>query len=281
MADELAGKVAVITGGTSGIGLASVEAFVDAGARVVVGSLRAELGAQLTARLGDRVAFLHADVNRADDIEALVHHAVERYGKLDVMFNNAGTGGDTSSILDIEPDGFDATLALLTRSVLLGHKYAARQFIDQGTGGSIITTASQAAIQGGWSTVAYTAAKHAVIGIVRQAAAEFAGLGIRANAILPGPVMTPIMARSFGIPPEHTTTFVDFLATRTASMQPAGRVGRAEEVAAAAVFLAGDGSRWIHGVALPVDGGSLAVSGWRFGATATVAASDFLANLPA
>src|SRR5690606_20615935 len=119
--------------------------------------------------------------------------------------------GGPSAMTDVSSEGFDKTIALLTRSVLLGHKYAARQFQKQGTGGSIISTASAAALQGGWSSAGYTIAKHAVVGLVRQATAELAPLGIRSNAIAPGIIMTPIMARSFGIAADKSAEFEDLL----------------------------------------------------------------------
>ena len=185
MAGKLDGKVAVITGGASGIGLASVELFVAEGARVVVGDIQDDLGAALQASFPRDVLYRRCDIMDDAAIGALVGAAVHRFGKLDVMFNNAGAGGDFSPMIDLTPTGLDKTLALLTRSVLSGHTHAARQFRSQGSGGSIITNASAAALEGGWSAAAYTIAKHAVLGIVRQATAEFGPLGIRSNAICP------------------------------------------------------------------------------------------------
>src|SRR5690606_36083312 len=151
MAQLLADKVAVVTGGTSGIGLATVERFVSEGGKVVIADIQDELGASIADRLGEDVAYLRTDVTDEAAIEAVVAHAVERFGRLDVMFNNAGAQGDPAPMVELGSEGFDATLALLTRSVALGHKYAARQFQKQGDGGSIISTASAAGLQGGWS----------------------------------------------------------------------------------------------------------------------------------
>ncbi len=148
MTGLLEGKVAIVTGGASGIGLATVERFVAEGAKVAIADIQDEFGGSIVDRLGDSVLYVHTDVTDESAIEALVAGTVERFGKLDVMFNNAGAGGDRSPILEIGAAGFDRTIALLTGSVLLGHKYAAREFVKQGTGGSIISTASAAGLQG-------------------------------------------------------------------------------------------------------------------------------------
>jgi NAD(P)-dependent dehydrogenase (short-subunit alcohol dehydrogenase family) len=256
----LENKVAVVTGGTSGIGLAAVQHFVAQGASVVIADIQDGPGEQVSRELGERAEYLHADVTQEADIQAAVAFAVERFGKLDVFYNNAGAQGDPSPILEIESGGAAKTFELLSTSVLLGHKYAARQFVKQGTGGSIISTASAAGLEGGWSAVGYTAAKHAVVGIVRQAVAELAGLGIRSNAIAPGVVMTPIMAKSFGVPLEQAEEFADFLAERLGGTMPSGRVGFAQDIARVAVFLASDLSEHVNGVTIPVDGGATAVT---------------------
>jgi NAD(P)-dependent dehydrogenase (short-subunit alcohol dehydrogenase family) len=278
MPELLAGKVAVITGGTSGIGLASVARFVAEGAKVVVGDIQDELGAELAARLGDSVEFLHADVTDEADIASLVRLAVERFGHLDIMYNNAGNQGDTSALIDLSADGFDKTLALLARSVALGHKYASRQFTTQGTGGTIISTTSVAGLQGGWAAAGYTAAKHAVIGVVRQAVVELAPSGIRSNAIAPGTIMTPIMARAFGVPAEEADSFSDFLAERLGPKLPIGRVGFPDDIADVAVFLASDLSRYVTGIVIPVDGGATAITQGTFGVDVVDAANDYLAR---
>lgn len=275
MSDLLTGKVAIVTGGTSGIGLASAERFLAEGAKVVVADIQDELGAALEAKHPDALAYVHTDVTDEAAIEALVAAAVARFGKLDVMFNNAGAQGDPSSILEIGSAGFDKTIALLTRSVLLGHKYAARQFQAQGTSGSIVTTASAAALQGGWSAAGYTIAKHAVVGIVRQAVAELAPLGIRSNAIAPGIIMTPIMARSFGVPLEEAEPFAEFLAERLGGTQPLGRVGYPDDIAKVAAFLASDLSGYMTGVVVPVDGGATAITQGTFASEVVTAAQEY------
>ncbi|MCK9285821.1 MAG: SDR family oxidoreductase [Rhodocyclaceae bacterium] len=276
MAGRLEGKVAVITGGTSGMGLASVELFVAEGARVVVGDIQDAAGAALQARFPKDVLYVRTDVTDDAAIGALVQTAVDRFGRLDTMFNNAGAPGDFSPMTDLSAEGFDRTMVLLARSVMSGHKYAANQFKKQGSGGSIISTSSAAGLQGGWSAAAYTVAKHAVIGIVRQATAELGPFGIRSNAICPGIIMTPIMPNAFGVPKERAEEFLEFLAQRFGSVQPIGRVGQPRDIAEAAVFLASDSSTFITGVALPVDGGSTAVTQGSFGVDAMAATKEFL-----
>jgi NAD(P)-dependent dehydrogenase (short-subunit alcohol dehydrogenase family) len=276
---KLSSKVAVITGGTSGISLASVELFVAEGARVVIGDIQDGFGAALQAKYPNNVIYVHTDVTDDDAIGALVRAAVDEFGKLDAIFNNAGTAGDPTSMLEITPAGLDKTLALLTRSVVSGHKHAARQFQKQGTGGSIISTSSAAGLQGGWSSgPAYTVAKHAVIGVVRQAVAELGPLGIRSNAICPGIILTPILTSAFGVPIERSNEFLEFLAKRFGKIHPLGRVGRPRDVAEVAVFLASDSSDFITGAVLPVDGGATAVTTGSFGFDAFEATKEFLAQ---
>jgi len=278
MSGLLDGKVAIVTGGTSGIGLATVERFVSEGAKVAIADIQDDLGASIVERLGESVTYVHTDVTDEAAIEALVATTVKRFGKLDIMYNNAGAQGDPSAITDVSSEGFDKTIALLTRSVLLGHKFAARQFQAQGTGGSIISTASAAALQGGWSAAGYTIAKHAVVGIVRQSVAELAPLGIRSNGIAPGIIMTPIMARSFGVPMERAEEFTEFLAERLGSTQPFGRVGFADDIAKVATFLASDLSEYVTGTVIPVDGGATAVTQGTFATEVVTAAKEFSAS---
>ncbi|WP_286793342.1 glucose 1-dehydrogenase [Microbacterium sp. UBA3394] len=278
MTGLLEGKVAIVTGGTSGIGRASVERFVAEGARVAIADIQDEAGQALADALGDAAIYVHTDVTDEAALEALVATTVEVFGKLDVMYNNAGAQGDPSPILEVGTEGFDKTLGLLTRSVILGHKFAAKQFQAQGTGGSIISTASAAALQGGWSAAGYTTAKHAVVGIVRQATAELAPAGIRSNAIAPGIIMTPIMARAFGVPLEQADDFTDFLAERLAGSQPLGRTGTPDDIAKVATFLASDMSDFMSGAVIPVDGGATAITQGSFAADAAQAGQEYAAR---
>ncbi|MCU1480465.1 MAG: Short-chain dehydrogenase [Subtercola sp.] len=276
MTGLLNGNVAVITGGASGIGLASVQRFVAEGARVAIGDISDEQGARIAEELGDAAIFVHTDVTDEAAIANIITVAVEKFGRLDIMFNNAGNQGDTSAMAELNADGFDRTLALLTRSVALGHKYASQQFQKQGGGGVIISTSSVAGLQGAWAGAAYTAAKHAVIGLVRQAAAEFAPLGIRSNAIAPGTIMTPIMANAFGVPREDATEFLAYLSQELGPKIPLGRVGEPEDIADVAVFLASDLARYVTGTVIPIDGGASAITQGTFGPDVVRASAEFL-----
>lgn len=275
---RLEGKVAIITGGVSGIGLASVEAFIEEGARVVVGDVQDTLGQELERRFPGVVFYQHCDVREEAAIESLVQSAVREFGKLDVMFNNAGAGGDPSPILELTGTGLDDAFAMLTRSVLAGHKYASRQFIKQGSGGSVISTSSAAGIEGGWHAAAYTISKHAVIGVVRQAVVELGRHGIRSNAICPGVILTPILTRTFGVSMDKSEAFLDFLGGRLGPSQPAGRLGLPRDIAEVAVFLASDASSYVNGAVIPVDGGCTAVTMGTFGRDVVAAAQEFIAK---
>lgn len=278
MSGLLAEKVAVVTGGSSGIGRGIVEKFVAEGAYVVIADIRDAEGSSIAEELGSQAAFVHADVTSDESLEATVAYAVERFGRLDVMVNNAGAQGDPATILDARPEGFDATIALLARSVLLGTKYAAAQFIAQGSSGSVISTASAAALQGGWSAVGYTAAKHAVVGLVKQAAAELGQYGIRSNAIAPGIIMTPIMSRTFGVEDSRSEEFIAFLADKLGPTQPSRRVGYPADIAAVATFLASDLSEYVNGTVIPVDGGATSVTLGTFATDVVSAAEEFAAK---
>ena len=256
---RLAGKVAVVTGGVSGIGLSTVELFLAEGARVAVGDIQDDLGASLEKRFPGTLIYVHTDVTDDAAIGRLVQAAVDKFGKLDIIFNNAGAPGNRDALIDIDSEGMTHTLALLTSSVVSGHKYAARQFVKQGTGGSIISTSSAAGREGGWSSAAYTIAKHAVLGVVAQAVAELSQHGIRSNAICPGVIMTPIMAKAFGVPEEDAAEFEDFLGARIGKLIPYGRTGLPSDIAKAALFLASDDAEYVNGAVLPVDGGATAV----------------------
>lgn len=260
MSGRLSGKVAIITGGASGIGRATAELFVTEGAKVVIGDIQDREGAAFADSYGAAMHYVHCDVADDAQVEALVAATVARFGRLDVMFNNAGIQGDTRGFFDIEPDSFDRMMRLLAGSVVSGHQHAARQFRRQGSGGAILSTTSAAGLLGGYSNLSYTAAKHAIVGLVRAAAFELAPLGIRSNAIAPGVTLSPIMASSFGVPAQQADEFLQFVSLRCASLQPAGRPGRPPDIAQAALFLASDEAAWITGVTLPVDGGGTAIT---------------------
>ncbi|WP_461297507.1 SDR family NAD(P)-dependent oxidoreductase [Streptomyces harbinensis] len=278
MSALLENKVAIVTGGSSGIGEATVERFVAEGAEVTIADIQDDAGEALARRLGERALYVRTDVTDEAAIENVVARTAEHFGRLDIMFNNAGAQGDPSPITEIGAEGFTRTLDLLTRSVILGHKYAARQFQAQDGPGSIISTASAAALQGGWSAAGYTVAKHAVVGVVHQAVAELAPLGIRSNAIAPGIIMTPIMARSFGVPMTEAVEFTSFLADRLGGSQPLGRVGTGDDIARVAVFLGSDLAQFVTGAVIPVDGGATSVTQGTFAVDVAAAAEEYNAR---
>ncbi|WLP92331.1 glucose 1-dehydrogenase [Gordonia sp. NB41Y] len=278
MSSLLNGKVAVVTGAASGIGQGVARRFIAEGGQVILCDIADDAGTALSDELGAAARYVHTDVTSEDDIAAAVDLAVSTFGRLDVMVNNAGAQGDPSPILETDAAGFDRTIALLTRSVLLGHSHAARQFVKQESGGSIISTCSAAALQGGWSTTGYTIAKHAVVGLIRQAAAELGPLGIRSNGIAPGIIMTPIMSRTFGVEDARSGEFLQFLADRLGPTQPSRRVGYPEDIASVATFLASDMSDYVNGVVIPVDGGATSVTLGTFATDVVTAAEEFTAQ---
>ncbi len=248
MTGRLDGKVALITGGASGMGLATVRRFLAEGARVLVADLNEASGAAAIAELdaGDRVAFERVDVSAEADVERAVGAAVSSFGQLDIVFNNAGVGGAFGAVTDLHVEDWDYTFAVLVRGVFLGIKHGARQLIEQGWGGSIINTASIAGMSGGGGPLCYSAAKAAVINLTRAAAIELAPHRIRVNAINPGTILTPLM---HGGRPERVSERLE----RVVPWPDA--VGTPDHIAGAALFLASDDAGYVTGEALVVDGG--------------------------
>jgi NAD(P)-dependent dehydrogenase (short-subunit alcohol dehydrogenase family) len=243
MGDQLAGKVAVVTGGANGIGRATVERFADEGARVVVADVDAEAGEALAAELGEVAAFKQTDVTSADDVQALVDFTVERFGGLHVMFNNAGVATALTRFLHDDLADFDRVMHVNVLGVMLGSQRAARHMKEHG-GGSIINCASIAGINAGSGLAVYRAAKAAVIHLSRSIAVDLAQYGVRVNTIAPGQIAT-----------DMTSYDMDAVIRFT---QPLPRHGRAEDVANAVVYLASDRSAQITGILLPIDGGTTA-----------------------
>jgi NAD(P)-dependent dehydrogenase (short-subunit alcohol dehydrogenase family) len=250
MAGRLEGKVAIITGGASGMGRATALRFLDEGARVVIADLNETTGKEtldLAARAGraDRIRFVRADVAEEPDVASLVESTVLEFSRLDCVFNNAGLGGAFGPITEIRVEDWDFTFSVLTRGVFLGVKHGARVMKEQGEGGSIINTASVAGLSGGAGPTAYSAAKAAVINLTRSAAVELAEHRIRVNVICPGGILTPLVHRGN---PEATLE-------RLRSLQPWPEAGQGEHIAGAALYLASDDARFVTGEALVVDGG--------------------------
>jgi NAD(P)-dependent dehydrogenase (short-subunit alcohol dehydrogenase family) len=249
-------KVAVITGATSGIGGAMAALFAAEGADVVIAGRRRKEGEELAERIG--AAFFATDVTVESDIEALVGYAVERFGRLDVMVNNAGAAGGAGGVTDVDLDRFQQTFALHVGGVLLGMKYAARVMLDQ-QAGSIINIASINGRLAGWSGLDYSSAKAAVIHLTRCAAVELGEHSVRVNSISPGPILTGIFGKGAGMDPaaaDRTAAALEpaFLEALE-SHQPIRRAGISEYVAPAAVWLASDASSFVTGQDLAVDGG--------------------------
>lgn len=276
MKNLLQGKVAIVTGGASGLGYASAKRFVEEGALVVIADIQNELGIQVAEDLGKAVRYIHTDVTDEMAVKALVEETVKHFGKLDIMFNNAGATGEPASILEVNDKKFRKLLDLDVCSVVYGHKYAGQQFRKQGSGGSIITTASIAAMQGGWSSVSYTTAKHAIVGTIRHASKELSPYGIRTNAIAPGVILTPLLEKAFGVPRGNYEKFATFLENKLGEKQALGRYGTMDDIASAALFLASDMASYISGVVLPVDGGITAYTQSTSDDDMVAAAHEFL-----
>ena len=258
---RLAGKVALVTGGASGIGEATVRLFVAEGASVVIADLQDERGGRVAGELGARSAYAHADVSREADVQAAVEAAVRRFGRLDCIFNNAGYGGVGGRIAEIPVEGFDETLGVLLRGVFLGMKHAAPVMRRQG-GGSIISTASIAGLRTGLGPHVYSAAKAAVIHLTRSVAMELGEHNIRVNCICPGGIATPIFGKGLGLSPERAEEIVPLMKGVLENLQPIKRAGLPEDIAQAALWLASDDSTFVNGHALVVDGGLSGGRSW-------------------
>ncbi len=254
---RLAGQTAIITGGASGIGAASVRMFVENGARVLIADTQTERGEQLADELGDAVTFRRVDVTREDDVRGAVEEVMKRWDRLDCMFNNAGFGGALGSIETTTVEEFDITFDVLLKGVFLGIKHAAPAMRTNDRG-SIINTASVAGLKTGESPHLYSVAKAAVIHLTRSVALELGEHGIRVNCICPGIVATPLAAGR----PKVSDAGLKKLADALANAQALGRVGQPEDIARAALWLASDESSWVTGHAQVVDGGAFAGRPW-------------------
>ncbi|MDB2416299.1 SDR family oxidoreductase [Pseudomonadales bacterium] len=248
---RLAGKVAVVTGGASGMGLETVMTFAAEGAKVVIADFNEQTGAaavDAATQQGFDVSFIKTDVANESDVEAMCQHAVGSYGRLDILFNNAGVGGAIGPLTETTVEDWDYTFDVMAKGVFLGIKHGARIMRRQGDGGSIINTASIAGLSGDGGPLVYSAAKAAVINLTKSAAVELAPDHIRVNAICPGFIVTPLTEA--GDPEAIQRVF--------SKSQPWPDYGRGEHIASTALFLASEESGFITGESIVVDGGSTA-----------------------
>ena len=258
---RLANKVALVTGGGSGIGEATVRLFVAEGAAVVIADIQDDRGRRVAGELGPRAAYVHADVSREDDVQAAVAETVRRFGRLDCMFSNAGYGGVGGRIAEIPVAGFDETLGVLLRGVFLGMKHAAPVMQAQGSG-SIISTASVAGMVTGLGPHVYSAAKAAVIHLTRSVAMELGEHNVRVNCICPGGIATPIFGKGLGLSIERAEAIVPLMKGVLENLQPIKRSGLPDDIAQAALWLASDEATFVNGHALVVDGGLIGGRSW-------------------
>jgi len=271
---RIEGKVAVITGGASGIGEATVRRFCEEGARVVIADIQEDRGKSLAEELGEVARFARVDVTQEDQVAAAIGVAVQDFGRLDVMYNNAGVVGALGSILATSAEQWRRTIDILLNGVFIGIKQAARVMAPQGSG-VILSTASTAGILGGLGPHAYTAAKHGVVGLTKSAASELSSKRVRVNAIAPGPMATPMIESVVGGAPSAGA--MDIVQKSLKDDSPLGVAGQASDIANAALFLASDESGQVTGHTLVVDAG-VTTGAAPSGLTATKAETLFEAG---
>jgi len=252
MTTELKGKVGLVTGGTSGIGRDAAILFAKAGAKVVVAGRREVEGketVELIRGAGGEGLFVKADVSRATDVEAMVGKTVEKFGRLDVAFNNAGVEGSWIPITEQSEEEWDRTIDINLKGVWLCLKHEIRQMLKQGGGGAIVNMASVAGWIGSAGAATYCASKHGVIGLTKAAALETAKNGIRINVVCPAVIETPMGERIFGAPEMKKYAI---------GLHPIGRFGKPMEVAEAVVWMCSERASFMTGQSLVLDGGFLA-----------------------
>src|ERR1700691_5936173 len=252
MARDLEGKVGLVTGGTSGIGRDTAVLFAKAGAKVVVAGRR-ELEGKETVELihaaGGEGLFVKTDVSKASEVDALIQKGVEKFGRLDIAFNNAGVEGVWAPIIRQSEEDFDRTVNINLKGVWLCLKHEIRQMLKQGGGGAIVNMASVTGLVGAVGAAAYSASKHGVIGLTKTAALENAKSKIRVNAVCPAVIETSMAERLFGAPKVHQYVL---------GCHPIGRFGKPEEIAEAVLWMCSDRASFMTGQSLVLDGGFLA-----------------------
>jgi NAD(P)-dependent dehydrogenase (short-subunit alcohol dehydrogenase family) len=252
MAGQLDGKVALVTGGGSGIGRATCLAMAREGAQVMVADIVVEGGHEtvsLVKNAGGEATCIRADVSQASEVEAMVKQTIETYGRLDCAFNNAGIEGPVCSTVEYTEEDFDRVVAIDLTGVWLCMKYEIPAMLQHG-GGAIVNTASVAGLVGFQGISAYVASKHGVNGLTKTAALEYAKAGIRVNAVCPGVIETPMVKRAFEKSPG--------MEEGVAAVEPVGRLGQPQEVAEAVVWLCSDAASFVTGLPMAVDGGLVA-----------------------
>lgn len=254
MTGRLEGKVAVITGAASGIGAESARLFAAEGASVVLADVQDDRGQRIADELGGNARFIHTDVTDDAQVGAAVQFAVETFGRLDVMFNNAGRGHPEGLISDLKPEMYRESVDVLLGGVLFGIKHASAVMKAQKSG-SIINTASVAGIGVGYGGTLYSASKAAVIHLTRILANELGEENVRVNAIAPGAIPTAIFGRGGGMDQDAAEALIPILQMGFAKAQPIPRSGSTHDIAEAALWLASDASSFVTGICLPVDGG--------------------------
>ena len=258
MVDELAGKVAIVTGGASGIGRGTVERFVAEGARVVIADIEEDRGEALAAELGADALFQRTDVSDPEQVGTLVAATVEKFGGLHVMVNNAGVSSTMHPrFLDDDLADFHRVMSVNVLGVMAGTRDAARHMAAHG-GGSIINMTSIGGIQAGGGEMTYRASKAAVIQFTKSAAIELAYYEIRVNAIAPGNIPTPLLATTVKMNPEELERNEAAIRETMRADRPLKREGTPADIAEAALYFASDRSRYVTGTVLPVDGGTVA-----------------------
>jgi NAD(P)-dependent dehydrogenase (short-subunit alcohol dehydrogenase family) len=252
MAGRLDGKIALVTGGGSGIGHATALVFAREGAKVVVADVLVEGGEATVSQInngGGEAVFIKTDVSQDTEVEAMVQKAVATYGRLDCAFNNAGIAGAAARTADYTQKQWDRVISINLTGVWLCMKYEIAQMVKQG-GGAIVNTASVAGLVGFRHGPAYVAAKHGVVGLTKTAALEYAKANIRVNAVCPGVIQTPMFERGLQIDPRIADTM--------SAREPIGRLGKPEEIAEAVVWLCSEAASFVTGLPMAVDGGWVA-----------------------